>query len=160
MTERLPKLQEDRGPVSMSRRITSLRGWASGRAAAGLLLSSLSLAGLSGCAGHAPGTASLSSPTTVSGVAAPSGRTYATVAAVRPASPASTQGSGAILSAMGISPNAGGSKESEVVVRMDDGRILSVLQADTAGLTPGTQVVIVPGATPRVVRPGLTAPAS
>jgi hypothetical protein len=115
---------------------------------------------VAGCAPSArPNTAAVA-PESPRG---PGGPAYATVDAVR-AIPLAGAGGGSpqaqILTAMGIATAGGGGGESEVVVQTDDGQTLSVVGANTAGLAPGDRVLVVPGAVPRLARPGTGAPAS
>jgi outer membrane lipoprotein SlyB len=81
-----------------------------------------------------------------------SGPSYATVDAVRPITQAIASGDSRaqILAAMGV-PLQPGISASEVVLQTDDGRTLSVVQADPLHLVPGQRVRLVPGATPTLV---------
>lgn len=110
---------------------------------------------LTGCAAGGPRMAV--APAAV----APSGPLYATVALVRPVPAASATQQDAILAAMGAAPVGGeGPGRSEILVRTDAGQTLSVVTAQTAGLVPGARVVLLPGPSLRLGRPGITAPAS
>lgn len=131
--------------------ITSLRlafGWrVAALGALGLLLA--------GCAAPTSAPQLSAAP----GAAAP---LYATVAAVRPVPAAAAQTEGQLLASLGQPQAAGsGAGRSEVLVRTDDGQVLSVLASSTAGFAPGGRVVVLPGSPMRLGRPGLTpAPAS
>jgi hypothetical protein len=95
--------------------------------------------------------------------AGPGGPAYATVDAVRAVPPPAAGGASPqaqILTAMGLATAGGGDGEAEVVVQTDDGQTLSVVGADAAGLAPGDRVLVIPGAVPRLVRPGAGSPAS
>lgn len=110
------------------------------------------LAGLlAGCAGTSP------APMTAPVVSAGQG---GTVAAVRPVPAGAAQTEGQLLAALGQPQTAEAEARSEVLVRTDDGQVLSVLAPAAEGFAPGARVVILPGAPLRLGRPGLTAPAS
>lgn len=150
MSERLRKLQKDRFPVRFIASITNARG---GLGAALGVIASLALTGCAASEGRVATTAPATPLTT--------GTNYATVTLIRPAPAASPQGTGAVLTAMGLPPtSAAGAAEAEVVVRTDDGRTLSVMQPDAPGIVPGARVVVVADPSLRVVRPGFTAPTS
>jgi len=129
---------------------TSLRAPAAlaGLAGLGLLLV--------GCAGGGPRTAV--APAAVTAEA--SGPLYATVALVRPVPPASADGEGAVLAALGLGAGGGPDGLSEILVRTDDGQTLSVVTTEAASFAPGARVVLLPGSPLRLGRPGMTAPAS
>lgn len=131
--------------------ITSLRA-----SAACAVLTALAL-GLSGCAGGTRLAVAPAAP------AASTGPLYATVAQVRPVpAPAGTE-QPAILAAMGAGPagdTGGAAGRSEILVRTDDGQTLSVVTTANPSLAPGARVVLLPGPSLRLGRPGITAPAS
>jgi outer membrane lipoprotein SlyB len=141
MTRKLRGDQEDRGLVCSARTITFLRGLGTVGIVAGAL---------SGCATVKP-------PISQPQAAALPSRADATVAAVRPIGAFGSPGSNpdaAILPAMGISPAAAGMSGamSEIIVRMDGGETLSVVQRSAVAFAPGERVVVLPeGTGPRLV---------
>jgi outer membrane lipoprotein SlyB len=50
--------------------------------------------------------------------------------------------------------------ESEIILRTDDGAILSVVQAESSGLAPGARVVVLTSPNLHLARPGYTTPTS
>jgi hypothetical protein len=87
---------------------------------------------------------------------APNGPHYATVETVRPihASAAMERDpQAAILAAMSVSQSgtATSATSAEIVVRMDGGETLSVIEPDSAGLAPGRRVIVMPGELTRLV---------
>jgi len=128
--------------------ITSLRPLVGWRVAA---LAPLGLL-LAGCAAPASAPPLSAAP----GASAP---LYATVAAVRPVPAASSQTAAQLLASLGQPQTPGsGAGRSEVLVRTDDGQVLSVLASSSAGFMPGSRVVVLPGTPMRLGRPGLTPP--
>ncbi len=87
------------------------------------------------------------------------GRLEATVVAIRPVPPATPQGSGAVLAAMGA-PAGQTDGNAEVILRTDQGSVLSIVQSGTVGLMPGARVVVVTSPRLQIVRPGYATPAS
>ena len=150
MSNRLHCAKKVRGAVWKRPLITFLR---TGFGGFGLPLT-VALA-LCGCAPAMP-------PVTQSQVAlAPdgpaSGPAYGTVSAVRPVHGYGATGSdpqAAILAAMGMASTTGGTL-SEIVVHMDNGGTLSVVQRHAADPAPvekvGERVMVLPGGQPRLV---------
>jgi TOBE domain len=141
----LPDAQKVRATVWRTAGITFLRA-----AFHGLRVPLLVAATLPGCASARPPVLKPQA------AVAPVGPAYATVAAVRPIRPLAPAGGdtqAAILAAMSVSPAvaAAGGSSSEIVVRTDGGETLSVVQPNSADLTPGERVIIVPAGLPRLV---------
>jgi outer membrane lipoprotein SlyB len=122
-------------------------GWGGGAAAALVLLS--------GCA-----TSSHQAALAPAGGAA-GGLRYATITAVRPVpSPAPASG-GAILADLGLGGKTLASAPlAELLLRTDDGAVLSLVQPRAAEWVPGSRVLVLPGDRLTLVRPGYTPPAS
>ncbi|MCB8883459.1 hypothetical protein ACELLULO517_24640 [Acidisoma cellulosilytica] len=108
---------------------------------------------LAGCAAPAPRVLSTEPE------AAVAGRIDATIIAIRPVPPAAPQGGGAVLAAMGTQ-NGGGASETEIIVRTDQGNVLSVVQTDVTGLAAGARVVVLTSPRLRIARPGYATPVS
>jgi hypothetical protein len=108
---------------------------------------------LTGCAAPAPRVVAAVPD------AVPTGRVDATIVAIRPVPPAAPQGGDAILAAMSAagSPPAG---QSEVILRTDQGTVLSIVQSDTVGLTVGARVVVLTSPRLQIARPGYSTPIS
>jgi len=139
--------------------ITMSREWPKGPSAAGLgrisahIAAFLVLAALTGCAAPAPRIVSPGPEAVVPG------RVQATVIAVRPVPPATPQGSGAVLAAMGAPAGQTGGN-AEIILRTDQGSVLSIVQSGAAGLTQGARVVVLTSPRLEIVRPGYAAPSS
>jgi outer membrane lipoprotein SlyB len=151
MAKRLQKMQKGELGHCGTRLITISRhkrgAWLGAGFAWILMLS------LAGCAAPAPHIASSG------GEAATARGVQATILAIRPVPPAAPQGSTAILTAMGA-PAGQTTGESEIILRTDDGAILSVVQAESSGLAPGARVVVLTSPNLHLARPGYTTPTS
>ena len=133
--------------VKFSRACRRAVGWGGGAVAALVLLT--------GCAtgGHQAARAPAGGPA--------GGARYATITAVRPVpSPAPASG-GAILADLGLGGKALASAPlAELVLRTDDGAVLSLVQPRAADWVAGSRVLLLPGDRLTLLRPGIAAPAS
>lgn len=111
------------------------------------------LGALAGCAAPAPRVVTHGPEVVVPA------RVEATVVAIRPVPPATPQGSGAVLAAIGA-PAGQTDGNAEIILRTDQGSVLSVVQSGTVGLMPGGRVVVVTSPRLQIVRPGYATPAS
>lgn len=119
------------------------------RRIAPLLVASL----LAGCAAPAPRVVAPGPEAVIPG------RIEATVVTIRPVPPATAQGSGAVLAAMGA-PAGQTDGSAEFILRTDQGEVLSIVQPGMVGLTPGARVVVLTSPRLQIVRPGFSAPTS
>ncbi|GAB0116442.1 hypothetical protein [Acidisoma sp. 7E03] len=111
-------------------------------------------------AGLLGGCAGTPAPQAVAPLASTGAGMGGTVAAVRPVPTAAAGTEGQLLAALGQAQTVSAPAQSEVLVRTDDGQVLSVLVPAAEEVAPGARVVVLPGAPLRLGRPGLTAPAS
>ena len=112
---------------------------------------------LSGCAsgGHQAALAPASAAMPAGGAR------YATITAVRPVPPPAAGSGGAILAVLGLGQGAGAAAPlAELLLRTDDGAVLSLVQPRAAEWVPGNRVLVLPGDRLTLVRPGFTEPAS
>lgn len=110
---------------------------------------------LAGCAAPAaaPPVVSAGTETIVTG------RLIATIVVIRPVPAPAPQSGGAVLAAMG-STGAAAAGLSEIILRTDQGNVLSVVQADTTGLAPGGRVTVLTSPRLMIARPGYSTPTS
>jgi hypothetical protein len=150
----LPGGQEDREAVGSAKITYPRAGWHR------LGVAALATLALSGCA---PSTPPRLAPQALApqalapqAMTAPSGPHYATVETVRPilaSADMARDPEAAILAAMSVSQSgtATSATSAEIVVRMDGGETLSVIEPDSAGLAPGRRVIVMPGELTRLV---------
>jgi hypothetical protein len=159
MAKRLRNVQKAEPARQTAGVITISRCGKNGRRGGGFVHKVASGAGfalllmVAACAAPAPGHVS-PGPATVA-----TGQMPATILAIRPVPTAAPQGSQAILIAMGA-PAGQTAGESEIILRTDQGSVLSVVQEDTAGLAPGGRVVVLTTPSLRLARPGYSMPGS
>ena len=151
MAKRLRRMQKAKPDHGGARLITISRKLRAGLFGTGF--AALAAASLSGCAAPAPRVASPGPEAVVSG------RVDATVLLIRPVPATTPQGSGAVLAAMGA-PAGQTAGEAEVILRTDQGAVLSIVQSDTRGLMPGSRVVVLTSPRLQLARPGYASPAS
>jgi outer membrane lipoprotein SlyB len=155
----LPGGQEDREAVGSAKITYPRAGWHR------LGVAALATLALSGCA---PSTPPRLAPQALApqalapqalapqAMTAPSGPHYATVETVRPilaSADMARDPEAAILAAMSVSQSgtATSATSAEIVVRMDGGETLSVIEPDSADLAPGRRVIVMPGELTRLV---------